>query len=344
MQTNLAEASIGTIHLDQIVLIISFPHLLDCLVQLCNPVRQEIRHIVAVLVGETSLQIRNLLAHFPNRGGCRFGKFVPIQLNETRVTVLLVRPQVAVDATCAARLLVLPRAHVAHQTRLAIACAARRFVNAAPDFVLSLIVKVTLAVVARLPGSVALADRLALLIGIAFVAEIPLIAYVLFLEVVELAASAAVALPLVLKLCNVQQNLRTAAVFASLVATRVVPLRVLEALVAQPARHSVPRSLRFLAYFALVRIRPDVLNGCRHDGGIVSAVVRIAVVVTDLQARISTQIDLNPPMLGMRAAVLHCEELVAVRADQISNGLFLDVCTVVAESVDREPDAVVAAR
>ena len=72
-----------------------------------------------------------------------------MQINETLAAVLLIRPQLAVDAARSARLVVLLGTEVAHQSRLAVA-GALRLRHATPDIVLSLIVKVTLAVVARL--------------------------------------------------------------------------------------------------------------------------------------------------------------------------------------------------
>jgi len=87
-----------------------------------------------------------------------------------------------------------------------------------------------------------------------------------------------------------------------------------------------------------------VVNNLRHDAGIVPAVVRIPIVFGHRRAAVGTQIDLNPPVLGMRAAILEREELVALWADHITNGFFFNVCTVVTESVDREEGAAVAAR
>jgi len=72
-----------------------------------------------------------------------------MQINETLAAVLLIRPQLAVDATRSARFGERRGTEVAHQSRLAVA-GALRLRHATPDIVLSLIVKVTLAVVARL--------------------------------------------------------------------------------------------------------------------------------------------------------------------------------------------------
>jgi hypothetical protein len=72
-----------------------------------------------------------------------------MQMNEALATVLPVRPQLAIDAARSARFRVLLGTEVAHQARLAIA-GAGRLGHAAPNVVLSLIVKVALAVVAWL--------------------------------------------------------------------------------------------------------------------------------------------------------------------------------------------------
>ena len=108
---------------------------------------ENIKSFVVRLCGSAALRLcgsARSIYHFN-----RTGEFVAMQINETLAAVLLIRPQLAVDAARSARLVVLLGTEVAHQSRLAVA-GALRLRHATPDIVLSLIVKVTLAVVARL--------------------------------------------------------------------------------------------------------------------------------------------------------------------------------------------------